>query len=47
MRKNKPTLKPCAILEEDEEPTPPKDPQIISLKNKVTDLCEEIIILKA
>jgi hypothetical protein len=47
MRKNKPTLKPCAILEEDEEPTPPKDPQIISLKNMVTDLCEEIIILKA
>jgi hypothetical protein len=46
-RTNKPTLKPCAIFEEDEEPTPPEDPQITSLKNKVIDLREEIRILKA
>jgi ribosomal protein L29 len=46
-RKNKPTLKPCAIFEEDEEPAPREDPQITSLKNKVADLREEVRILKA
>jgi hypothetical protein len=46
-RKNKPTLKPYAIFEEDEEPAPPEDPQITLLKNKVVDLREEIRMLKA
>jgi hypothetical protein len=42
-RTNKPPiLKSCAIFEEDEEPTPPKDPQITSLKNKIINLHEDI-----
>jgi hypothetical protein len=41
-RNNKPTLKPCAIFEEDEEPAPPKDPQITALKNKVVNLHEDV-----
>jgi hypothetical protein len=46
-RTNKsPILESCAIFEEDEEPAPPKDPQITSLKNKIVNLCEDVRILK-
>ena len=34
------------MFEEDEEPTPLKDPQITSLKNKIVNLCEDVRILK-
>ena len=46
-RTNKPLiLKSCAIFEEDEEPAPPEDPQITSLKNKIKNLCEDIRFLR-
>jgi len=41
-----PILKSCTIFEEDEEPAPPEDPQITSLKNKIVNLCEDVRILK-
>ena len=42
-RTNKPLiLKSCAIFEEDEEPAPPKNPQITSLKNKIVNLCDDV-----
>ena len=37
-----PILKSCAIFEEDEEPAPPEDPQITSLKNKIINLCKDV-----
>ena len=46
-RTNKtPTLKSCAIFEEDEDHSPPKDPQITSLKNKIKNLCEDVRFLR-
>ena len=46
-RANKPlVLKPCAIFEEEEEPLPPQDPEITSLKNKITSLCEDVRFLR-
>ena len=45
-RANKPpVLKSCAIFEEDEEPLPPQDPKITSLKNKIASLCEDVRFL--
>ena len=41
-----PILKSCAIFEEDEEPAPPENPQITSLKNKIVNLCMDVRILK-
>jgi len=41
-----PILKSCAIFEEDEEPAPPEDPQITSLKNKIINLRKDVRILK-
>ena len=41
-----PILKSCTIFEEDEEPVPPKNPQITSLKNKIINLCEDVRIRK-
>ena len=46
-RANKPlVLKPCAIFEEEEEPLPPQDPEITSLKNKITSLQEDVRVLR-
>jgi hypothetical protein len=45
-RNNKPTLKPCAIFDEDEGPAPPEDPQITVLKNKVVNLRKDIRMLE-
>ena len=46
-RTNKPpTLKSCSIFEKDEEPSPPKDPQITSLKNKIKNLREDVRFLR-
>ena len=46
-RANKPlVLKPCAIFEEEEEPLPPQDPEITSLKNKITTLREDVRFLR-
>ena len=46
-RANKPPiLKSCAIFEDDEEPLPPQDPEITSLKNKITSLREDVRFLK-
>jgi len=47
-RANKPLalLKSCAIFEEDEEPLPLEDPEITSLKNKITSLREDVRFLK-
>ena len=46
-RTNKPPiLKSCTIFEENEEPSPPKDPQITLLKNKIENLCEDVRFLR-
>ena len=41
-----PILKSCVIFEEDEEPIPPENPQITSLKNKIVNLHKDVRILK-
>ena len=47
-RVNKPPiLKPCAIFDEDEELLPPQGPTIASLNYKITNLCEDVRMLKS
>ena len=46
-RVNKPpVLKSCAIFEEDEDPLPPQNPEITSLKNKITTLHEDVRFIR-
>ena len=47
-RSNKPpVLRPCAIFEEEDEPLLPQGPTVTSLNNKITNLREDVRMLKS